>query len=178
MAKKISHRREGLRLFLYTGDKAGAPLAICEGCATGASLYEATGYAVLCALNSGNLLEVAKAARELWPERKIIVAADDDQFTDSNPGLTKATAAAKAIRANLAVPKFTTTATNPTDFNDLRRLQGASAVKQQIDATTTRSETDEEAIDRLAGLFPMEFDRCVQAEAAALGISVTSYESK
>jgi putative DNA primase/helicase len=160
--------------FFTLADKAGGPLAICEGYATGASIYEATGYAVLCALNSGNLLEVAKAARELWPERKIIVAADDDQFTDSNPGLTKATAAAKAIRANLAVPTFTTTATKPTDFNDLRRLQGASAVKQQIEATTRRSETDEEAIHRLAGLFPMEFDRCVQAEAAALGISVTT----
>ena len=72
---------------------------ICEGYATGASIHEATGHAVICAMNSGNLSEVAKAARELWPQREIIVAADDDQFTDGNPGLTKATAAARSIGA-------------------------------------------------------------------------------
>ena len=50
----------------------------------------------------------------------------------------------------------------------------ASAVKQQTGAETTWSKTDEEAIERLAALSPMEFDRCVQAEAAALAISVTT----
>jgi putative DNA primase/helicase len=160
--------------FFTLADKADGPLVICEGYATGASIHEATGYAVICVLNSGNLLEVAKAERELWPQRPIITAADNDQFTEGNPGLTKATAAAKAIHAKLAIPTFTNTATKPTDFNDLHQLQGASAVREQIEAAATQSETDEEAIDRLTALSPMQFDRSVQAEANALGISVTT----
>jgi len=102
----------------------------------------------------------------LWPQREIIISADNDQFTNGNAGLTKATAAAKAIRAKLAVPTFTNNATKPTDFNDLCQLRGASAVKEQIDAATARRETDDEAIDRLSALS--------QAEAIGLGINVTT----
>ena len=160
--------------FYILADKAEGPLVICEGYATGASIHEATGHAVICAMNSGNLLPVAKAARELWPQREIIIAADDDQFTDGNPGKTKGTAAAKAIRAKFAIPTFINTATKPTDFNDLHQLQRLAAVKEQIEAATTLRETDDEAIQRLAAMAPIEFDRCVQDEAAALAVSVTT----
>jgi len=120
--------------FFTLADKAHGPLVICEGYATGASIHEATGCAVLCAINCGNLLDVAKAARELWPQREIIVAADNDQFTNGNPGLTKATAAAKAIRAKLAVPQFKNTAKKATDFNDLATVESLARVKEQIEA--------------------------------------------
>src|SRR6516164_8706691 len=93
------------RCFFTLADKADGPLVLCEGYATGASIHEATGYAVLCAMNCGNLLSVAKAARELWPQREMIVAADNDQWTDGNPGQRKGTAAARAIRAKLGVPR-------------------------------------------------------------------------
>ena len=133
---------DGLKKFLTGGriagcfftlaDKADGPLVICEGYATGASAHEATGHAVICAMNSGNLLEVAKAAQKLWPQREIIIAADNDQFRDGNPGLTKATAAAKAIRAKLAVPQFKDIANKPTDFNDLAMAEGLDAVREQV----------------------------------------------
>jgi putative DNA primase/helicase len=148
--------------FFTLADKSGGPLVLCEGYATGATIHEATDCAVICALNSGNLLEVAKATRELWPRREIIIAGDDDNFTDCNPGLTKATAAAKAIVAKLAIPAFISSTTKPTDFNDLHRLQGLPAVKEQIEGATVPKETDDEAIDRLAALSPMKFDRCVE----------------
>jgi putative DNA primase/helicase len=160
--------------FFTLADKSDGPLVLCEGYATGATIHEATDYAVICALNSGNLLEVAKAVRELWPQREIIIAGDDDQFTDGNPGLTKATAAANAIGAKLTIPVFISAATKPTDFNDLHQLQGLLAVNEQIERATVRRETDDEAIDRLAALSRMEFDRCVQAEAGALGINVST----
>jgi putative DNA primase/helicase len=139
---------------LFTlADKADGPLMICEGYATGASIHEATSGAVICSLNCGNLLDVAKAARESWPQREIIIAADNDQFTEGNPGLTKATAAAKAVRAKLAVPKFKNTANNPTDFNDLATGEDLDAVKEQIGAAQIPTETDAEAFSRLAALF-------------------------
>ncbi|NMM10941.1 MAG: DUF3987 domain-containing protein [Polaromonas sp.] len=116
------------------GKPAGV-LVVCEGYATGASIYECTGHAVAVAFNAGNLEAVARALHAKYPAIKIIVAADDDHLTDGNPGMTKATAAALAVGALLAVPSFP--AGRPekaTDFNDLHQLAGADAVKACIDA--------------------------------------------
>jgi putative DNA primase/helicase len=83
-----------------------ALLLICEGWATGATLHEESGHPVLCAMNAGNLLPVAKAARAAWPGADLLICADNDRKTEGNPGLTAATAAAKATGARLAVPEF------------------------------------------------------------------------
>jgi putative DNA primase/helicase len=92
--------------------KQSDEIIICEGWATGASLYEATGSQVYCALSAGNLLPVAKALRESDKGKKIILAADNDEKTPGNPGLTAAKKAALAIGGLLAVPPI------PGDFND------------------------------------------------------------
>src|SRR5207237_2315944 len=128
--------------------------------------HEATDFSVLCAMNCGNLLDVAKSARELWPQREIIVAADNDEWTTEppNPGLTKASAAAKAIRAKLAVPQFKDTASKPTDFNDLAVAETLALVKEQIEAATVPAETDADTYKRLAALSPADYDRCRQNE--------------
>jgi putative DNA primase/helicase len=157
-------------------DKADGPLVICEGYATGASIHEATGHAVICAMNSGNLSEVAKAARELWPQREIIIAADNDRLTDGNPGLTKATAAAKSIGAKLAVPQFLDNGSKPTDFNDLATAESLDVVREQIGAAQVPKETDADTFARLAALSPAEYDRRRETEAAALGIRVKTLD--
>ena len=100
-------------------------LLICEGWATGATLHEESGHPVLCAMNAGNLLPVAKAARAAWPAADLVVCADNDRKTEGNPGLTAATAAAKAVGARLAVPEFTEGAPG-SDFNDLANLRRAT----------------------------------------------------
>jgi putative DNA primase/helicase len=108
-------------------------VCICEGFATGASVHEATGEAVAVASNASNLEAVARALREKMPEAQIIVCADDDYRTVGNPGLTKATEAARAIGGLVAIPDFG--ADRPegaTDFNDLTRHRGPEAVKQAI----------------------------------------------
>lgn len=68
------------------------PLYLAEGFATAATIRELTGGTAVCAFNSGNLAAVAKAIRELQPDRQVVIAADNDQFTDGNPGVTAATA--------------------------------------------------------------------------------------
>ena len=83
-----------------------AALCIAEGFATGATIFEATGYPVAVAFNAGNLLAVAKAMREKFPDLPLIVCADDDRNTDGNPGLTKATEAARAVGGLLVIPEF------------------------------------------------------------------------
>ena len=44
------------------------------------------------------------ALRNKYPTLKIIIAADDDDQTPGNPGMTKATAAVQATAGILAVP--------------------------------------------------------------------------
>lgn len=111
-------------------------LIVCEGYATGASIHEATGEAVAVAFNAGNLMPVATALHAKYPKLNIILAADDDVYTDGNPGLTKATAAALAVGGMVALPEFG--ADRPdgaTDFNDLHQLAGLGAVKSCLEGS-------------------------------------------
>jgi len=62
--------------FFSMADKPDGPLVICEGYATGASIFEATGFATVCAIDCGNLLAVARSLRAKWPERLPGGAAD------------------------------------------------------------------------------------------------------
>jgi len=113
------------------GDKTG-PLYVCEGYATGATVHLATGATVLCAFNAGNLMAVAEMARRNYPERVIILCADDD-LTEGNPGLAKATEAARSINGKLAVPTFQDHA-GRSDFNDMAQEQGLDAVRDALAA--------------------------------------------
>lgn len=135
---------DGSKLFMPGGrvkgcyfsiGKPDGGIVVCEGFATGASIFEATGSAVAIAFNAGNVLDVAAALREKYPALKITIAADDDHLTPSNPGLTKGRAAALAVNGYLATPEFFDheRSDKDTDFNDLHRLAGLAAVKAGID---------------------------------------------
>ncbi len=128
--------------YLGIGEPNGA-LCIAEGYATGASIFEATGYAVVVAFNAGNLAAVARALRGKFPEARLILCADDDYRTDGNPGIAKATEAARAVGGLLAVPDFG--ADRPdgaTDFNDLARERGAEAVAACIANATASARAE------------------------------------
>jgi putative DNA primase/helicase len=118
-------------------------------------------------------LAVSKALREKVPTRDIIICADNDQLTDGNPGLVKATEAAKVTSARLAAPQFNDTTTKPTDFNDLHQLEGLTTMKTQIQGAQLPKESDDELLQRLAALPPLEYERCRDAEAGRLGVRVS-----
>ncbi len=135
---------DGSKRFLAGGRVAGCyfsignpedakALCIVEGFATGATVHEATGYPVAVAFNAGNLLAVSKAMRERFPEITLIVCADDDYRTEGNPGITKATEAAKAISGKLAIPCFGNgRPEKATDFNDVAAHSGIESVHEAI----------------------------------------------
>lgn len=135
---------KGEKRFLTGGRKSGCyfaigkpdgKLCIAEGFATAASIHEATGCAVAVAFDAGNLQPVAKALREKFPDLPLVLCADDDYRTEGNPGITKATEAARAVGGLLAVPDFGDNRPDgATDFNDLHQHAGAEAVKRCIDA--------------------------------------------
>ncbi len=117
-------------------------LCIAEGYATAVSVHEATGYAVAVAFNAGNLKPVAEALRAKYPEVHLIVCADNDQWTEGNPGLAKARGAGVAVEGLLAVPSFKDMSSRPTDFNDLARLEGLNSVQRCVDAAEPVTVTD------------------------------------
>lgn len=136
--------QDGTKDYLWGGRKKGCyfpvsevpggPILICEGYATGASLALATGWTVICAMDCGNLLPAAQEIRKRHPNRSILFCSDNDQFSEDNPGATKASAAAKAVRGVVATPQFgdESLADKPTDFNDLHRIDGLPEVRRQI----------------------------------------------
>ena len=60
------------------GGNDKTPILLCEGWATGATLFEAVGWTTVCAMNAGNLLPVGTILRKRYPDRDIILCADDD----------------------------------------------------------------------------------------------------
>jgi len=127
------------------GGKSG-PLLIAEGYATAASLRMATGHAVLAAFNCGNLLPVAEMARQKYPQREILICADNDltstkaDGTPCNPGMEEASRAAFAVDGKLVLcPDIEG---RNTDFNDLHQKHGLEAVRKAIeDARKKAAET-------------------------------------
>nr|WP_014386461.1 zincin-like metallopeptidase domain-containing protein [Comamonas testosteroni]AEX00590.1 TraC [Comamonas testosteroni] len=125
---------------------AAAPaLVIAEGYATAASLAEGLGHATVAAFDSGNLPHVARALREKFPDKPIVIAGDDDKAQEiergHNPGRAKAEEAAKAVGGKAIFPIFAPgeQQANPkgfTDFNDLANKSelGRDGLKRQVGA--------------------------------------------
>ena len=142
---------DGMKRFLTGGRKIGCYgsiseqgaskeiLYICEGYATGLSIYEATKNPVVIAFDAGNLGSVAQAIRKKYPHATITIAGDNDLWTKKhegtpyNPGVEKATAAAEAHGCRVAIPCVPHDhADRPTDFNDIHVALGIDAVREML----------------------------------------------
>ena len=118
-----------LKAFFFIGNfTAPDVVLICEGVADALSLFEATGYPVLCALSASRLTEAAQAARNAYPQAKIILCADNDS---NGQGQQAALTAAQAVNGYLALPQ-----SPHKDFNDIHRLEGLEQVNAIIQEST------------------------------------------
>lgn len=116
-------------MHLTDGRPSPCPLVIGEGFATVAAIHEATGYAVAAAMSARNLEPVARSLRGLFPERQIIIAADNDCHLAENIGLGFAGKAADSIGGLLAIPRPETSQGNSgADFADLTRGEAAAII--------------------------------------------------
>lgn len=130
-------------------------ICIAEGFATGASVYESTGYPTVIAFNCGNLIAVAEAIRAKYPNAKIVLCADDDAGTDGNPGLTKAIEAAEAVNGLVAVPDFgDNRPKGATDFNDMVQLRGTGVVRARVDLALANGAAPMQSPANSAGTIP------------------------
>ena len=140
-----SIKESGKKSFFPNGKVSGGyhligdvgPLVLmCEGYATGASLYEATGIPTVVAFNAGNLPKVAKELKKEYPDANFIICADNDKWTPGNPGRTKATEAAEVLSGIVAYPKFKQPEIDKhgklTDWNDYHQIYGLNAVLKSL----------------------------------------------
>jgi len=129
--------KEGSYFPITTRDEARDTIVICEGFATGAAIRAATEWPVVVAFDAGNLKPVAKAMHRKYPDARIIIGADNDQWTakqdgsDWNPGIEKANQAAVAIGgAQVIYPIIDPLdPDHRTDWDDVYRTDGREAVR-------------------------------------------------
>lgn len=115
---------DGGKRFPFGGKKTGCynivgqidptkPILICEGWATGVSLYQALdGRGVVVAFDAGNLLPVARAIRAIYTATPIIIAADNDESQTGQKAAAKVMAAVADV--SIVMPKKI-----GYDFNDV-----------------------------------------------------------
>ena len=134
---------DGDKIFLEVGRVAGlyfligepkGKIIVCEGFSTGASIHDATGHTVACAMNAGNLLKVVKILREKFPDAEFTIAADHDKparLTGIQAGEKFGKEAAFDNGALFAMPP-----TEGSDFNDVAAADGLDAVRKIIETAT------------------------------------------
>ena len=119
--------------FHHIGPKITSIVMIGEGVATVAAVVDATGYPAVAAMDTSQLLPVAKAIKKKHPQARIVILADNDVRQDgTNPGLKYATEAANELNASLAVPELSSG--GKCDWWDVWSLEGREYVSQQINS--------------------------------------------
>jgi putative DNA primase/helicase len=118
---------------------------VCEGWATGASLHMATGFNLVCAFNAGNIGPAVEALLQEKPGIEVVVCCDNDAWLETNVGIEKGQEVARKHGLKMAIPTFKDVSSKPTDFDDLRRLEGIEAVRLQIEGAKVPIENPPEA---------------------------------
>lgn len=113
--------------FFLIGDNFSEPTYLVEGFATGASVHQATGKAVVVAMDCGNLEPVYLALKDLTRVR-LINAADNDHQKENNAGLTTA----KKLKDKYGLEFVFPRGIEGNDFNDLHAERGIDAVRAAL----------------------------------------------
>ncbi|WP_270817618.1 DUF927 domain-containing protein [Aeromonas sp. Y318-3] len=130
-------REDGTKRYLAGGQKqqafhrlnGGELVAVVEGYATGLSVHLATGATVYCAMDSGNLLNVAEITRRQHPTAEIIICGDHDldEAGQRNEITQRQTeGAALAVGAAVALPPV------QGDWNDYHQVHGLANTQEAI----------------------------------------------
>ena len=77
--KRFGPKQKKKGNFHLIGDLSGKNIYVTEGYATGASVFEAINQTVAIAFDAGNLKSVCDELRKKYPNKKIIVAGDNDE---------------------------------------------------------------------------------------------------
>ncbi len=109
----------------FLREHANDPILLGEGFATMTTVYMLTNMPCVAAMNAGNLYPVAQALKSKYPDRKIIIMADNDRKQGcSNVGLHKARIARDELGLQAVIfPQFADNEAG-SDWNDYTALHG------------------------------------------------------
>ena len=132
--KGTSHKNNMVWLSSTLPENYSGIIRLCEGYATGCTIYSVTKSPVVCALNANNMPLVAGLLRDKYPLSIIKICADHDQWGSENAGLNYAVKASSACGGLIYWPDFDglDISKKPTDFNDLFLLSDKETVKKQL----------------------------------------------
>ncbi|MEG9672570.1 LPD7 domain-containing protein [Serratia bockelmannii] len=138
-AKMLTKNGQKEECFFVVGGtlKNGSPIVMAEGYATAASGAMALHHPVVMTVDSGNLVKVAGALKNKYPDSPMIFLADDDlpkPKRPGNPGKEKAEEAAALTGGMVLLPTFSPEERQQelTDFNDLHIAHGLAALSEQL----------------------------------------------
>ena len=96
---------------------------------------------------------MATALHERWPEKRILIAGDDDHRLENNPGRWKALEASLAVHGMVVFPNLTAEQREKgmTDFNDLAAADERQARQQLEQAVWRARQKDQEQTEVLGG---------------------------
>ena len=132
---------DGSKRYFAGGEKKGCyftignvsndkPIAIAEGYATAATVYQITKIPTVVALDVGNLEHVIKNLVLKYSHHRLIIVADNDIAADSakNPGVDAANKLAATYGLQVIIPDIDGKTKN--DMNDLFIQRGAESVRK------------------------------------------------
>ncbi len=127
------------------------PLVLAEGYATADTVARLRGHPVVAAFDSGNLDAVARSLRERWPDRPLLIAADNDHRAEKeirpdgkpgvNVGLKKAQEAAENHKGAVLVPSFGER-DKGSDWNDYAQQHGDEAARKELERQVAQAKTE------------------------------------
>lgn len=128
-----------------------APIVMAEGYATADTVarLNSSGLGVVVAFDANNLDAVAGELRKRWPDRPLLIAADNDHErtgkaagqVDKNEGVSKALEAAEKHGGGVMIPPFSMT-DKGTDWNDYAAQHGDDDAKKELEKRVAQAKAE------------------------------------
>lgn len=123
-------RKKGC-MYCFGNIASANTLFVCEGFATGASVYLATHNVTIAAFDAGNIESVVAEITNLYPQKQIIIAADNDWEKSTNTGLE--TAKRVATKYHIRAISPTNLTKGMSDWNDIACKYGIKEITNQFE---------------------------------------------
>lgn len=117
------------------------PLLIAEGLATALTVHRVSKLDTIVCFDSGNMLKVVDNIKEKYPDKKIIITADDDLKLSLKTGINSGLDSSNKVQEkypDIAILEPTLTKEEKiekglSDFNDLEKVRGQEFLKTRFD---------------------------------------------
>lgn len=123
-------RKKGC-MYCFGNLASATTIFVCEGFATGASVYLATHTVTIVAFDAGNIESVIGEITHTYPTMRIIIAADNDWEKSPNTGIDTAKNVAKKYHISAIWPTDLTT--GMSDWNDIACKYGIKEITKQFE---------------------------------------------